>query len=65
MEVYQMNKEELIKSYEHKLEHCKKRLSESGSMKDNLSKHGGHTIGYYKGMIRVYEDIIDDLKEME
>lgn len=59
-----MNKEDLIKKYTHKLERHKTKEDLYSSRKDNLSKHGYWTLGYYSGTTSILEDILDDLESL-
>lgn len=54
----------LIKKYERQLVRCRKRESDLEDRKENLSNHGCWSLGYFGGKTSLYEDIIDDLKDL-
>lgn len=56
--------EKLIKKYERQLKRCQERESDLKEREENLSVHGYWELGYFGGKTSLYEDIIDDLKDL-
>lgn len=60
------NYQKIINKYEEKLKVAQEKLDKSKDLSSlDLSKYEAYSIGYYRGMIRIYEDIIFDLKEYD
>lgn len=56
--------ENLIKRYERQLKRCQERESDLKAREENLSVHGYWDLGYFGGKTSLYEDVIDELKEV-
>lgn len=56
--------EKLIRKYERQAERCYTKESLMGQKKDRLSVHGYWDLGYFGGRATLYEDVVDDLKEL-
>lgn len=56
--------EELIRKYERQLKRCRTKESLMEQKKDRLSVHGYWDLGYFGGRATLYEDVVDDLKEL-
>ena len=56
--------EKLIKRYERQLQRSLYKKSDLEVRKNNLSKYGYWDFGYFDGRASLYEDVIDDLKEL-
>lgn len=54
----------LIRKYERQLTRCQEKEVDLENKKDNLSNHGYWSLGYFGGKTSLYEDVIDDLKEL-
>lgn len=54
----------LIRKYERQAERCHAKESLMEQKKDRLSVHGYWDLGYFGGRATLYEDVIDDLKEL-
>lgn len=50
-----------VDHWKRKLSRDKKRLKALQDNEGNLSKWGQHDLGYFKGMVRVLEDLFDEL----
>lgn len=54
----------MITRYQRQCERSKKKEAALEEKRDDLSKHGYWSLGYYSGRTMLYEDIIDDLKDL-
>lgn len=50
---------------EHRIERTKRKIDALESIEDRLSEHGKWSLGYWKGILSVLEEWLDDLNEME
>lgn len=53
-----MTKERL----EHRIERTKKKIKELEIRENHLSKHGQWSLGYWKGILTILEEWLDELK---
>lgn len=54
----------LIKKYERQLKRCQKREQDLKEREKKLSIHGYWDLGFFSGKTSLYEDVIDDLKDL-
>lgn len=56
--------EHLIRRYERQLKRDIEKELDLDSRKKNLSVHGYWSLGYHGAKVQLYQDVIDDLKEI-
>lgn len=55
---------ELIKKYKRQLKRCQSKELDLKQREEKLSIHGHWDLGYFGGKTSLYEDVIDDLKDL-
>ena len=50
---------------EHRIDRTKRKINALESRKEHLSEHGKWSLGYWKGVLSILEEWLDELKEME
>ena len=56
--------EKLIKKYKRQIERYKEKIKKLEIRKEHLSIFGYQEMGYFKGRLSAWEDMIDDLEEL-
>lgn len=49
----------------HKIDRTKKKIEDLETRKQDLSKHGYWSLGYWEGRLSVLEDLLDEMEESD